>query len=115
MAGQPGENPVADAVSKRDFKHAWRLLADRLAATPGYAQQFVTAFGDVEAADDIRFDHAARAIAAFETVAFRSDWSRFDARLVGWQMTADGRSRAGAVLWQGWVQFLSQRPLADGS
>lgn len=99
MAGQPGENPVADAVSKRDFKQAWRLLAGRLAANPGYAQQFVTAFGDIEAADDIRFEHAATAIAAFETAAFRSDWSRFDARLAGWPMTTT--EEAGLELFYG--------------
>lgn len=99
MAGQPGENPVADAVSKRDFKLAWRILADRLAANPDYALQFVTAFGDIEAADDIRFDHAATAIAAFETVAFRSDWSRFDARLAGWPMTTT--EEAGLELFYG--------------
>lgn len=99
MAGQPGENPVADAVSKRDFTGAWRVLADRLAANPGYTRQFVTAFDDVETADDIRFDHAATAIAAFETVAFRSDWSRFDARLTGWLMTAT--EEAGLELFYG--------------
>ncbi|MDU9006916.1 cytochrome-c peroxidase [Sedimentitalea todarodis] len=99
MAGQPGENPVADAVTRREFKGAWRVLADRLAATPGYAQQFVTAFDDVETADDIRFDHAATAIAAFETVAFRSDWSRFDARLAGWQMSTT--EEAGLQLFYG--------------
>ena len=99
MAGQPGENPVADAVSKRDFKQAWRHLADRLTANPGYAQQFVTAFDDIEEPDNIRFDHAATAIAAFETVAFRSDWSRFDARLAGWPMNAT--EEAGLELFYG--------------
>ncbi|MCK8483941.1 cytochrome-c peroxidase [Aliiroseovarius sp. S2029] len=88
MAGQPGENPVADAVSRRDFKRAWGLLAERLSATPDYARQFIGAFDDIKEPDDIRFDHAARAIAAFETVAFRSDQSRFDARLAGWPMNA---------------------------
>ncbi len=78
MAGQPGENPVSDAVSVRNFKQAWSLLADRLAANPGYALQFVTAFDDTEVPDDIRFDHAAKAIAAFETMAFRSDKSWFN-------------------------------------
>ena len=99
MAGQPGENPVADAVSDRNFKQAWGLLADRLAANPGYARLFVTAFDDIEAADDIRFDHAATAIAAFETVAFRSDKSRFDARLAGWPMNAT--EEAGLALFFG--------------
>lgn len=99
MAGQPGENPVADAVAERDFKQAWRLLADRLAANPAYAQQFVTAFDDIEAAGNIRFDHAATAIAAFETVAFRSDKSRFDARLAGWPMNA--AEEAGLELFYG--------------
>ncbi|QAX28416.1 cytochrome-c peroxidase [Leisingera sp. NJS204] len=99
MAGQPGENPVADAVSKRDFNRAWRLLADRLAATPAYSDQFVVIFDDVEAPQDIRFDHAATAIAAFETVAFRSDWSRFDARLAGWPLNAT--EEAGLDLFYG--------------
>lgn len=99
MAGQPGENPIADAVAERNLRQAWRILADRLAAIPGYAQQFVTVFNDIETADDIRFDHAATAIAAFETVAFRSDWSRFDARLAGWPMTTT--EEAGLKLFYG--------------
>lgn len=99
MAGQPGENPVADAVAENDLKRAWGILAGRLAATPGYAEGFVAAFDDVEAADDIRYDHAAEAIAAFQTAAFRSDKSPFDARLAGWPLSA--QAEAGLELFYG--------------
>ncbi|WP_371226932.1 cytochrome-c peroxidase [Roseovarius sp. 2305UL8-3] len=99
MAGQPDENPVADAVAGNDLKRAWGILAGRLAATPGYAERFMATFDDVDVAEDIRFDHAAEALAAFQTVAFRSDKSPFDARLAGWPLSAE--AEAGLELFYG--------------
>ena len=81
MAGQKGENPVATAAADDQLAGpggAWDLLAERLRTTPAYAYMFEKAFEDVEAAEDITFVHAANAIAAFETDAFRSHGSPFD-------------------------------------
>ncbi len=86
MAGQAGENPVADAAAAGDLADAegvWSQLAERLQGIDGYVRQFIDVYPDVKAASDIRFAHAANAIAAFEAVAFRSDNSAFDRFLRG--------------------------------
>lgn len=86
MAGQPGENPIADAASVANLSGpdgVWAQLAERLQGIDGYVQQFVAVFADVNSAADIRFVHAANAIAAFENAAWRSDNSPFDRFLRG--------------------------------
>ncbi|MEO0990703.1 MAG: cytochrome c peroxidase, partial [Pseudomonadota bacterium] len=83
MAGQAGENPVADAVFAEDDELAWRLLADRLRKAPAYVELFGDAFADIERPDDITYVHAAEALAAFQTVAFRTGSSPFDLALAG--------------------------------
>lgn len=83
MAGQPGENSVANAVSANNKPLAWAILAQRLSETPGYARRFVQVFGDITSPADIRFTHAGEALAAFQSLAFRSDNSPFDLRLAG--------------------------------
>ena len=102
MAGVKGSNPVATAVAEDRPAEAWDLLADRLRALPGYADRFVAAFGEIDAPEDIRFAHAARALAAFQTVAFRSDGSPFDAALVAGDLSVlPSEARAGAALFYG--------------
>lgn len=79
MAGQAGENPVADFSAANDLPAIWDALAQRLRAVPEYVQLFRNAFpGEVNAAGDITFVHAANAIAAFEAFAWRADKSPFD-------------------------------------
>lgn len=86
MAGQPGENPIADAAAAGDLaspEGVWAQLAERLRGIDQYASQFVDVFGDVNSAADIEFKHAANAIAAFEAVNWRADNSPFDRFLRG--------------------------------
>ena len=86
MAGQAGENPVADAAASGDLAGpdgVWEQLAERLRGIEGYVAQFVDVFQDVDSADDIRFTHAANAIAAFESANWRADNSPFDRYLRG--------------------------------
>ena len=87
MAGQKGENPVADAKALNNVAGAggvWEQLAARLAANPEYVTLFAQAFPeDIRNGEDIRFVHAANAIAAFEASAFRADDSPFDRYLRG--------------------------------
>lgn len=81
MAGQAGENPVADAAAAGNLNGSggvWEQLAERLQGLPGYVEQFVAVFPDVSTASDIRFTHAANAIAAFEAANWRADNSPFD-------------------------------------
>lgn len=84
MAGQPGENPVADAASHGNFNGAggvWRILEERIKAIPEYQELFQAAFNISE--DEISYVHVANAIAALETVTFRADNSPFDQYLRG--------------------------------
>ena len=81
MAGHKGENPVATAVAEDRLAGpggAWDLLARRLRETPGYVARFTAAFEEVREAEDITFVQAARALAAFQASAFRSQNSPFD-------------------------------------
>lgn len=86
MAGQPGENPIADATAAGDLAGpdgVWALLARRLQAIPEYVALFTEAFDDVEQASDISYAHAANAISAFERTVWRADNSPFDRYLRG--------------------------------
>jgi len=81
MAGQAGENPIANAAAAGDLASSagvWAQLAARLKGIPGYVTMFVAAYNDISSASDITFAHAANAIAAFEAVNWRADNSPFD-------------------------------------
>ena len=105
MAGQKGENEIADAVSLNNAAGpggVWQLLAKRLQAVPGYVQRFRAAYpGEVLEAADITFVHAANAIAAFEASAFRADGSPFDRYLRGERSSLDREQREGLELFYG--------------
>lgn len=101
MAGQPGENPVADAAARGDLPAIWDLLAARLRQIDGYVGQFVAAFDDVRGAPDITFVHAANAIAAFEAFAWRADNSPFDRFLRGDRLAMSVTQRRGMRLFYG--------------
>lgn len=84
LAGNAGENAIADAGAKKDFVQVWTLLAKRLQAIPEYVTLFKRAFPtQIYQAKDISYAHAAVAIGAFESAAFRCDNSRFDKYLRG--------------------------------
>ena len=95
MAGQPGENPIADAAASGDLAGVWAQLAERLQNVDGYVEQFVAVFDDVGAAEDISYVHVANAIAAFEAVRWRADDSPFDRFLRGEQGALSPQARRG--------------------
>lgn len=78
MAGQAGENAIADAAAVGDVVAVWDLIAERLREIPDYVDLFVAAFPEIDQANDITYVHAANAIAAFESAAFRCTESPFD-------------------------------------
>ncbi|WP_299730628.1 cytochrome c peroxidase [uncultured Tateyamaria sp.] len=78
MAGQYGENPIANAAHMENRTTVWSMLAARVAAVPGYLDELRAAFPEIETASDVEYIHIAEALAAFQTVAFRSDQSPFD-------------------------------------
>jgi len=98
MAGQPGENPIADAAATGNLAGpggVWAQLAARLRAIDGYVEQFVAVFDDVGSSADIRMTHAANAIAAFEAANWRADNSPFDRFLRGERGAMSASARAG--------------------
>jgi cytochrome c peroxidase len=105
MAGQKGENPIADAVSLNNVAGrggAWEQLAARLQAIPEYVELFKAAFPDqVARADDITFVLAANAIAAFEAQAFRADNSPYDRYLRGSPESMSAAAQRGMQLFYG--------------
>ena len=101
MAGQPGENPVADAAARDDLPAVWALLATRLRKVDAYVEQFVLAFDDVDSASDITFVHAANAIAAFEAATWRADNSPFDRFLRGDRLAMNATQKHGMRLFYG--------------
>jgi cytochrome c peroxidase len=105
MAGQKGENRIADAVSLNNAAGtggAWELLAGRIREIPEYVDLFREAYPDaVESPDDITYVLAANAIAAFEESAFRADDSPFDRFLRGDEMAMSEREMRGMALFYG--------------
>jgi cytochrome c peroxidase len=106
MAGQPGENPIADAAAAGNLAGpggVWEQLAQRLQAIPAYVELFKDAFPSgsnrVNAASDITYAHAANAIAAFEGVAWRADNSPFDQYLRGDRKAMSENAQRGMELF----------------
>jgi cytochrome c peroxidase len=104
MAGQAGENSVADAAGAGNLAGpggVWEQLALRLQAIPDYVELFKAAFGDIDVATDISFVHAANAMAAFEAVQWRADNSPFDRYLRGEKDAMSKAALSGMKLFYG--------------
>lgn len=105
MAGQPGENPVADAAAAGNLAGpggVWAQLADRLRAIPEYVALFNDAYPDqVADASDITYVMAANAIAAYEDVVFRAIDSPFDRYLRGDRSTLSAEAVRGMLRFYG--------------
>lgn len=101
MAGQDGENKIANAATAGDVVEVWRLLATRLQGIGGYVDLFAAVYEDVETAADITYVHAANAIAAFEAFAWRADGSPFDRYLRGEKGALSAKAKRGMRLFYG--------------
>lgn len=106
MAGQAGENPIADAAAVGKLAGVdgvWELLAQRLRGIDEYVDLFIDAFADVTTAADITYVHAANAIAAFEASAFRCSQSPFDRfvadGLANWDALSEQALRGGYLFY----------------
>ncbi len=98
MAGQAGENAVADAGANGDLAEVWRLLTERVMAIPEYVELMEQAYPGVNA-NQISFVHIANAIGAFEATAFRADNSPFDRYLRG-EKSLSHDAKTGMKLFQ---------------
>jgi len=79
MAGQAGENNVADAAAAGNVREVWRLLTKRVTDIAEYSELL----SQVYPSETITFAHIANAIGAFEATAYRADNSPFDRYLRG--------------------------------
>jgi len=105
MAGQAGENSIADAAAIGDLagpNGVWEQLAQRLRTIPQYVNMFQAAYpGQINSAAEIEFKDAANAIAAFEATAWRADNSRFDQYLRGNHRALSKQEKKGMKLFYG--------------
>jgi len=106
MAGQPGENSIADAAAAGNLAGeggVWQQLAHRLQEIPEYVELFKAAFpkgrNKVKRAQDITYAHAANAISAFEGSAWRADNSPFDQYIQGDKYAMSGNAVKGMKLF----------------
>ena len=86
MAGQAGENSVADATVAGDLageNGVWAQLTARIQGISEYVELFKDVYPDVNSAGDINIVHIANAIGAFEGDVWRADNSAFDKYLRG--------------------------------
>lgn len=85
MLGHPFENDVSTSTLRgvARFPVMWETYVARLGAVNEYVELFRSAYPDIQTAADMKIHHVVNALAAFQTVAFRSDQSAFDRYLRG--------------------------------
>ena len=94
-----GGNELA-AVSDGNLPGIWSGLMARLLALPGYQKMFADAYPST-AKEDLGFQHAANAIAAFEIEVFSDDDSPWDRFVAGDDGALNPQQRRGAALFFG--------------
>jgi cytochrome c peroxidase len=97
--GGPQENELA-AIADDDLLAIWSALLARLMAIPEYERLFQSAYPDM-AAEELGFEYAANAIAAYEMAAFSFDDSPWDRYLAGDLDALSEEAKAGALLFYG--------------
>ena len=88
------------AIDDADFPGIWTTLIARLLAIPEYANLFASAYPDVTP-EELGFEHAANAIAAFEIEAFTFTNSPWDNYTMGENTALSATAKQGALLFFG--------------
>ena len=112
MAGQKGENPVADAVSLNRAAGpggAWDLLAERLRAIPEYRKRFEDAFSPLKSMVPriSLLCMPPMPSQLLKAVAFRADNSAFDRYLRGEKNALQENAKRGMALFYGQARCVS--------
>jgi cytochrome c peroxidase len=89
-----------DRSLEPDYAAIWDALMDRLLAIPEYVTLFERAY-PATSPDDMGFEHAANAIAAYEAAAFMSLNSPWDRYLGGDDTALSDNEKRGAMLFYG--------------
>lgn len=100
MAGNPKENQIAGAVHDR-IDAAWPMLAKRVRIIPEYGDAFVSAFDNIDSADQITIVDIANALAAFMGIEWRSFDSPYDEYLSGNKLALTRQQKSGMDLFFG--------------
>lgn len=100
MAGQAGENEVADAAAAGDVQQVWSLLTARVMAIDEYRTLFAKAYPGLKVPEEITFAHIANAIGAFEAAAYRADNSPFDRYMMGHEDTMSENAEKGMKIFK---------------
>ncbi len=98
MAGQKGENDVANAVDADHIRGpdgAWELLARRVDAIPAYK----TRFAELNGARPVHITDIAVVLADFITVEFYAKQSPYDAFLIGNSAALTDAQKRGLTLF----------------
>jgi cytochrome c peroxidase len=98
MVGDP-DNEIA-ALDNSDFPGIWDAVMARILAIPAYRRLFRAAYPRVPT-DRLGFQHAANAIAAFESAAFTRLDSPWDRYVAGVDRALDVPAKRGALLFFG--------------
>jgi len=87
-------------MDNTDFTGIWSALMDRLLVIPAYRDLFAAAYPGT-AQEELGFQHAANAIAAYEIAAFTFTDSPWDRYLAGEQDALSDKEKKGALLFYG--------------
>jgi cytochrome c peroxidase len=95
--GQPNE--LAAIV---DYKSVpvWKALMERLLAIPGYVELFNAAYPEVTP-EELGFQHAANALAAYQIAVFTFEDSPYDRYIQGDTTALSDEAKQGAILFYG--------------
>ncbi|MEE2786473.1 MAG: cytochrome c peroxidase [Myxococcota bacterium] len=99
MRGEPGENVVGD-VADDNIQGIWDALITRILKNEEYVQLFAQAYPELTP-DELGFEHAANAIAAYEIAAFTRLDTPFDRFLGGDLDAMTDQQLRGAELFYG--------------
>jgi cytochrome c peroxidase len=112
MRGEPGDtdvfgnpNELAE-LGNGQHTEIWQAVMARLLSVPEYTQLFTTAFPGTPASQ-FRFEHAARALAAFQMEAVTRTDSPFDRYLDRDNAALTAEQKRGALLFSGEAQCIS--------
>lgn len=106
MRGEPGDTDAEGRTNElatfSDFQsfQIWAAIMDRLLAIPEYGDMFAAAFPDTPA-EELTYEHAARALAAFEMAELTMTRSPLDHYLDGDDEAMTLEQKRGALLFFG--------------
>ena len=98
-AEAPEINEIA-LIEDGDLPGIWAILVDRLLAIPAYRELFAAAYPEIPR-EELGFEHAANAIAAYEIAAFTFVDSPWDRYLAGDVDALSPAEKKGALLFYG--------------